>query len=280
MKLISPAYGININGVNCQFEITCNNVIIFEYKSKSSANKNGVSIGIPINHILLKNGEFNFGASILPTYGEEYLEESSSLNLELYMLDYIAPKKTFISLLKLRSPKRTDPEKPKNAPIESLKGLPRYELFSKFIAKALPFNEKGWLNSIDLSKLSKQKLILESYNFYEKIYSIISNKSIGEYLSLVEGRDKILETTYYYGQEQILREKRSIKKLMEEPGLNLLPIRFEDVKIELMGNSKLVRLVRKNNLPLLMFYNPLNRKTVQLNLKLHKKTATSEFSII
>lgn len=282
MKLINPAYGLNISSTNCQIEIRCNDVVIFEYKSKSSAKKNGISLSMPLNHVLLKNGEFDIRGIVLPVHGADTLEDSSTLSLELYLMDYVAPKETLISLIKLETPSKSGLKNMINPlnPVTSLSGLPKYELYSKFKAEMLPFNEEGWLNSEDLSKLSHQNLLMNTYNFYQKIHTIISNKNVNSYHDLVNDRDQIIELTYYYGPEKIKLEKQEINNLVQEPGLNLLPINFENVKIELMGNNKLVRLMKKNNLPVLMFYNPINRKTVHLNFKLHKKTATSDFSII
>ncbi|WP_298541131.1 hypothetical protein [uncultured Aquimarina sp.] len=282
MKLINPAYGLNISSVNCQIEIRCNDVIIFEYKGKNSAKKNGISLSMPINHVLLKNGDFDIRGTVLPIFDSETLEDSSSLSLELYLMDYVAPKQTLVSLLKLTTPSKSElnNENTPSQPLKSLEGLPKYEIYSKFKAEALPFEEEGWLGSSDLSKLSYQSLLVKTYNFYRKIHTTISNKEVDLYNDITYERDKIIEKVYYYGPEKIKKEKQEIKDLVQEPGLNLLPIKFDDLKLELMGNDKLVRLIRKNNLPVLMFYNPLNRKTVQLNFKLHKKTNSSELSII
>lgn len=275
MKLINPAYTLNISSVNCQIEIMCNDVTIFEFKGKSSKKKGGISINIPLNHILLKNGEFEIRGIVFPIQDSEVLEDSSTLSIELCLMDYVAPKESLVSLLKLKTPTRSS-----QGIVKSLSNLPRYELYGKFKGEFLPFDEEGWTKSQDLSKVSIQKLLMDAYHFHKEIYMMINNKDIDSYLKLVESRDEIIQKTYYYDFKKIEDEKKEIIDIIEEPGLNLLPFNFEDVKLEFMGYNKLIRLVRKNNLPAIMFYNPLNKKIIHLNFKLHKKTLDSPLSII
>ncbi len=279
-KFIKPAYVISINSVNCQIELKCNGIHLFEYKSKSSASGNGISISIPINHLLLKNKKFNVNAKILPAHGKNALERSSIARFQIQMLDYTAPKKTMVTLYETKTPDQ-DTENSEVKPEIDLEGLPFYELIGGATSEILPFDMKGWTNSVDLSSINTQKLLSDAFSFYKDIQSIIDQKDINRYLEVKQEQDQLLKTAYYYTRKEIDREKQQVLAIFNETGLNVLPFNFEDVEIELMGkDNQLVRLKRLNNIPVLMLYNPLNKKTVKLDIKLHKKNINTPLSII
>lgn len=282
MNISNPIYALAINSTNCQIEIRCNDVIVFEFKGKSTANKAGVSITVPINQFILRNGNFDIRGSILPIYGSKILEMTSYLRMKLVLFDANSPIKTRIELLDLKTPQKADNEKADSEnPIKNLKKLPRYELYRNFKAEKLPFNEIGWFNSIDLSELSNQKLLKELYHFYQKIYSIINSGNINDFSRLVQNRDKILINTFYFNSIKAKGLIQEMVTYMNDKTLTLLPLPpINILKIDFMGNNKLLRLVRQNDLPIIIFYNPGSQRSVKLDFKFHKKTSTSEFSII
>ncbi|WP_299248354.1 hypothetical protein [uncultured Aquimarina sp.] len=279
-NFINPTYVISVNTVNCQLELKCNGIHLFEYKSKSSANGNGISISLPINHLLLKNKDFSITAKVLPVHSKDSLERTSIARFQILMLDYIAPKKTMTKLFEISTPDQTT----KNSEIKpkiDLEGLPFYQLLGESSAKILPFQLDGWSNSIDLSSISLQKLLMDTFNFYQKVQSIINKKNIERYLEITTEQDQLLQTAYYYGPNEIKKERQMVEEIFNEVGLNVIPFNFHDLEMELMGkDNQLVRLKRKNGLPVLSLYNPLNQKTVKLDIKLHKKTINAPLSII
>jgi len=279
-KFIKPAYIISINSVNCQLELKCNGIHLFEYKGKSSANGNGISIAIPINHLLLKNEKFNVNAKILPVHGKNSLERSSVARFQIQMLDYTAPKKTIVTLYETKTPDQAT-ENSEIRPEIDLEGLPFYELTGGATSEILSFDIKGWTNSVDLSTINSRKLLSDTFNSYKDIQSIVDLKNIDKYLEVKAEQDQLLKTAYYYTRKEINREKQQVEEIFNETGLNIIPFNFEDVEIELMGkDNQLVRLKRRNGLPVLMLYNPFNKKTVKLDIKLHKKNINAPLSII
>ncbi len=279
-KFIKPAYIISMNAINCQLEVKCNGINVFEYKSKASAKGGGMSISVPINHLLLENKKFDIVATVLPAHNKKALEITSYAKIEILMLDYIAPTKTSIKLFQTETPDQST-DNPNISPKIPIKGLPLYKLKAFSSAEILPFKLIGWQKSISLIDYNSQSLLLDAFNYYQKIESIINQKNANKFMEITSERDKILETTYYYGAKEIERERLMLREIFNESGLNVIPFSLRDIEIEFMGkDSQLIRLKRRNGLPVLMLYNPLNQKTVKLDIKLHKKNLNSPLSII
>ncbi len=278
-KFIKPTYLISLNLVNCQIEVKCNDIHLFEYKSKSSAMGNGISISLPINHLLLKNEAFTIKAKVLPVHGKDILERSSLAKFEISMLDYVAPKKTIVKLFEIATPDQST-ENSEIKPEIDLEGLPFYELIGGSVAKVLPFSLKGWQDSADLTKIDAQKLLLDSFNFYKKIQSLIDQKKVNDYIELTAEQDDLLQKAYYYGPSQIARERQQVEEIFNDSGLSVIPFSFKDVELEIMGkDNQLLRLKRRNGQPVLLLYDPL-KKTVKLDVKLHKTTLNTPLSVI
>jgi hypothetical protein len=263
MKLIKPAYIVSVSSINCKIEVWCNDVIIFDYKSKSSAKGTRMSISIPINHVLLQNQEFDIRAIILPAHGKDTLESSSAAQIGLYLLDYVAPKETEIKLLSLVTPntQETNPKKKQDVSINNLSNLPKYELSGMFKAEGLPFEVNGWINSINLSEIGTQTLLTNTYKFYKRLFDIIARKDTETYFQLTNERDILLSKVYYKNQKKIEVDNSQFLTVLNEAGLEVLPFTFKDIDIQIMGKGKLVRLIRKNGFPALSLYNPISRKT-------------------
>ncbi|GAA0719142.1 hypothetical protein GCM10009430_17860 [Aquimarina litoralis] len=280
LNFIKPTYAIQVSLVGCQLEVKCNDTHVFEYKSKSSQKGNGLSITVPINHLLLKNDVFTITAKVLPVHGKDTLKRSAYAQIQIVMLDYVAPNETNTALFTTETPSQTT-ENDEIKPKIDLEGLPFYILKAGATASILPYSLTGWMDSIDFSSLNRQKLLTDTYHFYKKVINYIDQKDIVSFSKITQEQNTLLEIAYYYGSREIKREKQQLENIFNETGLQVVPFNFEDIEMEFMGtNNQLLRLKRRNGFPILMLYNPINQKTIKLDLKLQKKTLEAPLSII
>ncbi|WP_062059788.1 hypothetical protein [Aquimarina longa] len=283
MNLSQAAYTLSININNCHAEIWCNDVIIFEYKSVSTQKKN-ISISVPLNHVILKPCEFNIRATITPRFRQESFEKDSFVRLQLFVLDYLNPKKTKTKLFDLKTPESSDiPEKNTielPSVTKGIEGLPYYEISGIFKDKILPFNEIGWINSVDLNEYDSKLLLMELFESYNTVYTMLVNKNAEAFLNMNAEKDNLMAVTYYLKSDEIKHHRNKIKNVIQNDELELIPFDISNIESVIMGKGNVAKLRRKNGLPLIIFNDPKNGGTIKLDLKFHKKNATSKFSII
>jgi hypothetical protein len=118
---------------------------------------------------------------------------------------------------------------------------------NRYFSKELNFeaqpsvNMNAWLESEDMTKQEKDKLLKMVYMSYQDFKDVINNKKIPEFVDMI----KIAE----YESGQLSNKKAEWLKDEREAwlsnSLQLLPI--NDCKIKLYGNGKLVTLTTKSN---------------------------------
>ncbi|MDH7448219.1 hypothetical protein [Aquimarina sp. 2201CG14-23] len=279
MNITQPIYTLSINVNNCNAEIWCNDVILFEFKPLSTQNQ-GLSITIPINQLILKQSEFEIKAVITPSFRKETLLESSFVHLQLSVKSKTNNKNSF-RLLELKTPNAIDEENPLNIKdVKTLEGLPSYELLGVYKDKILPFEALGWTESVNLLKQNPQSLLTQGFKFFKNLETIINNKQIPQFIKLNEDKNRLLKETLYLTNEQHEKCKIEDITLLIDKGYKLIPIDFDNIEHVLMGRGRLLKLRRKNGLSLIVLNNPHKKSSAEFDIKLHKKTANSDFSII
>ncbi len=282
MNIAQPIYFLSINIGNCNAEIWCNDIILFEFKPLSTGNQ-GIAITIPINPLILRQGEFEIRAEVTPPFRKEVLHKSSFVILELSIKSKL-DSKVGTPLLKLKTPHPADAIKMKNPVkiehIKTLENLNNYKLLGVYKDKILPYKETGWSKSVNLLEQNPQSLLIKGFEFFQNIETIINNKLVHQFLELNEDKNKLLKETLYLTNRQYQECKAGDITLLIDGGYKLVPIKFNDIEYIIMGRGRLVKLRRKNGLSLILLNNPQKRSTAEFDIKLHKKTATSGFSII
>jgi len=276
-----PIYSININVNNCNAVVWCNDIILFEHKPLSTKSQ-GMAITLPINQLLLKQGEFEIRAEIGPSFRTDTLSESSFVQLQLFVKSNNTNKS--IRLLNLKTPDHTDArdkEKSSNLKdIGTLEGLQSYRLLGVYKDKILPFEVVGWSKSVNLLDQTPQSLLTKGFEFLKKIETIINNKGVSQFIELNEDKNKLLKETLYLSNREAEKCKINDIMLLIEDGYNMVPVDFSKIEYVLMGKGRLIKLRRKNGLSSIILNNPKKGLTAEFDIKLHKKTPTSGFSII
>ncbi|MGY3795480.1 hypothetical protein [Aquimarina sp. 433] len=282
MNITNPIYSLSININNCNAEIWCNDVILFEFKPLSTKNQ-GVSITIPVNQLILKQGEFEIKAKITPSFRRDTLTTSSFVHLQLSIKSKNNNKNS-LKLLELKTPDATDAVDKKQLlnikKPESLEGLPSYELLGLYKDKILPFKISGWTESASLLQQSPQSLLTQGYDFFKNLETIINKKSVPQFIKLNEDKNLLLKEALYLNQKQYETCKINDITLLIDDGYKLVPLEYNNVECVLMGKGRLMKLKRKNGLSAILLNNAKKGVSAEFDIKLHKKTATSEFSII
>lgn len=282
MNITQPIYFLSINIVNCNAEIWCNDVILFDFQPLSTNNQ-GIALTIPINHLILKQGEFEIRAAVKPSFRKEKLSKSSFVVLELSVKSNNS-NNDGINLLRLKTPHPSDAidkkEPIKINDIKTLENLKSYDLIGLYKDKLLPYDEIGWMQSANLLDKDPQNLLSKGYDFFKNIESIINNNLIHQFIELNEDKNRLIKETLYLTNKQYEKCKIDDVILLINGGYKLVPINFNDIEYVIMGKGRLLKLRRKNGLALILLNNPQKQSTAEFDIKLHKKTATSDFSII
>lgn len=267
-----PYYQININSF-CTTEIYVDDVIVDEWKGIETKGIERNSSLTPINHVLLQSGKHKIKGRMFPRYGEKYLtEQNSYLGIEFFVASIQNLKNSRVSF----HPKI---ESPWDGLSENIK-YPYFEINTE-IEVELPFILDGWQNSVNLSEMKSEELLKEVLNYYQQIRLVLKEHNAAKYLEMSQEKMKLQEQAFYFdaerkksfldGATQLFSQKLEVEELIAD-----------NLKLEIMGNGKLVRLMRNDDTHALQFKSKDIEKqsNVEFEIKLHRRMSGNELSII
>lgn len=149
----------NINYLSCSTEILINDIPI--YKNLNGKDKAGESFSFQINEYLLKSGKQELTIRIYPASNEKDILNSSisnSSNLKVNII-YGDPK-----IQKIKDYQTAINYETNNSTIDP--HTPFIEIKKEFYIQSLPYELKGWSESVSLVKEDKNKLESEVVQFY------------------------------------------------------------------------------------------------------------------
>jgi hypothetical protein len=228
----------NINYLSCSTEILVNDIPI--YKNLNGKDKAGESFSFQINEYLLKSGKQELKIRIFPTSNEKDISNSSisnSSNLNLNII-YGDPKTQKIKDYQTAINYETN-----NSKINP--HTPFIEIKKEFYIHELPYELKGWSESVSLTKEDKNKLQSEVVQFYNDFKDNYISKDIDQLSSKIYKRElEKSEANYFNKKEDTQKISNSLLKEINTVQ-TMLPI--ENYKMVFYGNGKVVALVRIDN---------------------------------
>jgi len=140
-----PEYRLEISGMNCNWEIEVNDMPYDSYVK----NQGGISGDLPLNPRILSSGVQKIKLKVFPLSGEKLLSIYSTLRLVLF---YYNDNKNYNGTMQELNNY--------SLPADSVKNRSYFEYEYSFDAK-VPYTQRGWVRSKDLSKVLdiKQKVI-------------------------------------------------------------------------------------------------------------------------
>ncbi|KMQ65438.1 hypothetical protein ACM46_05950 [Chryseobacterium angstadtii] len=271
-KLENPYYHLNINSF-CQTEVYVNDVIIDEWKGLQTQGNERNIVVAPINHAILQSGKYKVVGKMSPKYGEKLLtEESSYLGIEFLVSEAARMKET-------RAPFQPKIESPWNGLSSGIQ-FPQFEIATE-IEVELPFVLDGWQNSVDLNTIPENELFDQVYNYYHQIRNVLEQHDLETFLKMSEDKKNLQEQAFYFSEERKNDFLNGARQLFSQK-LPVIELKREEVKMEIMGYGKLVRLIRNDGSQPLQFKSPdsFEQSNIELEVKLHMRSREKGLTII
>lgn len=264
-------------------EIWVNDVPLVNWKGEQT--ENGVFNGeIPINQVVLENGIFQLECRLMPRSNNKFLDLSKSL--DIYTIGFkkreVNNAKTNIDInQEIENPYSKWDEQRGRMVNKTFSGLPIYVAKTSFEVTDLPFTLNGWQKSIDLSKLKEKDLLADVLRYYRQIHSVMASHNVSKFLELSKEKMKLQEEAFYFTEERKKSFREAAAQLFNQK-LELLPLNATDLKLQIMGYGKLVRLVRLDGSAALQYKspNPNKQANIEFDIKLHMRNKEKGLTII
>ncbi|OWP74522.1 hypothetical protein [Flavobacterium oreochromis] len=139
----------------------------------------------------------------------------------------------------------------------------------------MPFILEGWQNSIDLSKVDKQNLFKEVLFCYRQIHILLKEHNASKFLEISKDKMKLQEQAFYFNEDRKNDFLNSALNLFNQK-LEVEPLIESELKLEIMGYGKLVRLIKKDGSQPLQFKSPNTKEqsNIELDLIFHTNIKT------
>jgi len=239
-----PIYYMRINKINCLVEVLVN-----DYPVHNDYELSNYATPLEINHAILKSGEqkltyrlYPVGDLIKEEYGEgdtvNTLTDNTSISISIIKMDNNGHKELEDEEVVMKHTSLTDA---KGNFIAS--GKPYYEFTFTFTAH-VPYENEGWSNGQDLTKLDQNLLEQKAVEFYKEYGEIYKNKDASLQASLNFGEEKRNSIALY-------RRSFEITELWEEYITDLnkknnKPQPIDNYKLSFFGNNRIVFLLYKS----------------------------------
>lgn len=226
----NPSYTLHINKAGgFSYEFLVNDYPVD--KKYESGTRTG---SFPINPALLKSGMQKLTIRMTPPVDKNYDMSNlidpdySELEFRVTKGDYKKDKASqHVEVFKYSMPKLKEP-------------LPYYEINLQFEAK-LPYQLKGWENSVDLSKEDKEKLKLEVEKFYKEMINTYEEKNVNTLAEKYYNRTLELQQA---GFENKPEDTQIIIDEWIKDVNDTRPFVFDQYQMKFYGNGRMVALVK------------------------------------
>ncbi|MET3036292.1 hypothetical protein ABXT08_09335 [Chryseobacterium sp. NRRL B-14859] len=225
-----------------------------------------------INQALLQSGKYTVVGKMYPRLGKTVLDEDDTMSVDFFCADAENWKAS-------RSVFRPKIESPWDGLSTEIK-YPHFEIVGEIEAE-LPFVLDGWQNSVDLKDMKKEDLFDEVLKYYRQIRSVLLEHNAGKYLEMSKEKMELQEQALYYTEDRKKSFLAGADQLFSQ-NLEVEELNEADLRLEIIGYGKLVRLMRKDGMQPLQFKSPDIEKqsNIELEVKLHMRTKEKGFSII
>ncbi|MBB6272817.1 hypothetical protein HDF26_003277 [Pedobacter cryoconitis] len=230
-----PYYFLEINNiVGCAYEILINDVPVFKYYDDGQ-----VTSQIDIQYYMLKSGPQKITYKLYPIGKREdgdvinTLADWTRVDLNLLKIDktvkdpYLRKK----VLLEHHSPNKPDGRTFMGA------GLKYYENSFTFDAQ-LPYENKGWANSVDLSKMDQKELLQKTETAYKLIWQLLDEHQTEDFFGYLYAKEIETCQSEYSSNEDLKETLDAYLKPFTKSSYKLEPL--ANYKMSLYGNGKLV----------------------------------------
>lgn len=269
-KFNNPLYSIYPR-IYCSGTILVNDVPVLDWYGDETK-EGGYGGDTMINHVLLQTGKYKVVGKMNPRSNKDTIKEEDTMSIEFYCADANNWKQS-------RSQFHPKIESPWDGLSKNIT-YPHFEIATE-IEIELPFVLDGWQNSVNLSEIKREELFKEVLNYYKQIRLVLKEHNAAKYLELSQEKMKLQEQAFYFSEQRKKSFLDGAAQLFSQ-NLEVEELDENNLKMEVMGYGKLVRLVRLDGSQAMQFKSPDIDKhsNIELEIKLHKRTKQKDFSII
>ncbi|UGU14794.1 hypothetical protein LS482_13945 [Sinomicrobium kalidii] len=268
-----PLYSIYPT-IYCSGSVYVNDVPVVDWYGEKTKGEGGYAGDVIINQALLQSGKHKIVGKLLPRMGQESLTER-----DVMMIDFYCAEADRDKWKESRIKFHPKIESPWDGLTENIKH-PYFEIETE-IEVELPFVLDGWQNSVNLTDFDEVELFQEVLSYYRQIQGILQIHDAPRFLELSREKMKLQEQAFYFSEERKESFKQSAAKLFNQ-NLEVEPLNEDELEMQIMGNGKLVRLMKRNGGQPLQFKSPDIKKqgNIELEVKLHMRSQGNGLSII
>ena len=224
-----PIYTIKISSAN-PYEIYVNDMPLEKDHETGSSNTE-----TPFNDFVLKSGLQQFKIILLPNKGKTIVDKAGIDHVEVKIYKYTKGLSNMI---------------PDNAVILKqidLKDIQEMPVVIKQFAVTLdvPYDIKGWSQSVDLSKENQEKLKSEVLAKYNELRTIINSGNVTAFTSQYKQRDMEVNESFLNNSEAIKEDREWMKQRIATSTGKMQTISSAVMKLN--GNGKIVYLENEKN---------------------------------
>lgn len=241
----------------CNYEVLINDFPIDIYFGPANGASNGSHA---INTAILKSGVQNWKIRVYPIHDRERID-GNPYDISRPLIEEGARVEFSVEALRFRDEGGVDILDNKvfafSAPLVTSEkngsnvfadaGKPYVEYSGTFIAK-VPYELKGWSESVDLSKEKREKLTEEVEVVYNKYRNWMQNRQLDKIAESKLNAEKERAQVLFYTRADNEQHTASFIKMAGQSGIQMLPI--EKSKIKFYGNGRVIALERSDVLEL------------------------------
>ncbi|OOV20090.1 hypothetical protein [Flavobacterium sp. LM4] len=221
LKLDEPFYEMEIKTSGCLIEILINDFPVF-----SNYENGGMAVDWPLNDAILKSDTYYFKITVLPIETGKNILKQATVDIKIFVKE---ANKQFLGRKQIYEMQTIDFKN---------KDLPIYYYQDKFIVE-VPYENKGWSKSIDLSREKEESLFQQLTIEIENIKNLLKSKNIKHYKDVYKDRLNEHNTSFYLTQTEIIDNEDSFFYGLPE---NFRSIDIKNYKLVFYGNNRLVGL--------------------------------------
>lgn len=265
-----PLYSIYPR-IYCSGTILVNDVPVVDWYGNETK-EGGYGGDTMINQAILQSGKYQVVSKMFPRKGNIQLTEEELLSVNFFCAEKDNWKSSRVEFY----PKI---ESPWDGLSENI-NYPFYEIITE-IEVNVPFKIEGWQNSIDLRDVDEKKLFEEVFTYYLKVYSILKEHNLSKYLDISQEKMKLQEDALYFDEARKSNFLNSASQLFSQ-NLEINEMKPENLKMEILGHGKLVRLMNNDGSQPLQFISPNleEQSNVEMEIKLHMRSKGKGLKII
>lgn len=276
----NKSYTIAVGAGNSQLELLIGDVpVSINLFWGEISKKSGRSIGpqVPINSCILKSGKYKVVGRIYPRYGETSFDYHSYLQMEGYYRE-AGDWDDKYPMFTIETPdtKYDANDKPYNPIV----GLPYFELQTE-IEVEVPYEVEGWSHSVNLKEQNEEELKKEMQQRYDDIRQLIAKKDTAAFRQLIQEREDLLGTVYYYSEEEKGNRIKDLLTVIMSEEFDIAPYP-QEAQLLYFAEGKMVTLVdpvnREGVIRLVNRKDP--KDIVSLEFRFHRKKPGQKLSVV